>query len=268
MITADDERRFYDQQYTQFLSLPDHSLRISRAILERDLADPRHPIYERRRLYKRTLELLLGLAPAGKRVLEYGCGTGDWGLLLATEGAEATLLDLSPVAIEVVQKRAAASGVQVRGVARDAADLSCFSTGEFDLIYANAALHHTLKYDGARDELVRVLKPGGYLVLSETFGNNPLINAARRIGWKLRGQADEQGEEILFGASELDLLRAAFSQVTVEPMYVLGMVKRLFRGRFANPLVRGLLGGIQIVDWPIERMLPNYCGEVLVVARK
>ena len=167
MITAADEQRFYDQQYAQFLSLPDDSLKISRATLERDLDDPRHPIYERRRLYKRTLEVLLGIVPKGKRILEYGCGTGDWGLMLATEGADATLLDLSPVAIEVVERRAAASSVRIRGVARDASDLSCFETGEFDLIYANAALHHTLKYQGARDELIRVLKPGGHLVLGD-----------------------------------------------------------------------------------------------------
>ena len=241
---------------------------MSRAILERDLDDPRHPIYERRRLYKRTLEALLAFEPRGKRVLEYGCGTGDWGLLLAIEGADATLLDLSPMAIQVVERRACASGVNVRGVARDASDLSCFETGEFDLVYANAALHHTLKYEGARDELIRVLKPGGYLVLSETFGNNPLINAARRFGWKWRGQQEEQGEEILFGDTELAIIRRAFSNVDIEPMHVLGMAKRLFRGHFTNPLVRALEGAVRVIDWPIEKLLPNYCGEILVVAKK
>jgi len=268
VITAADEQRFYDEQYAQFLALPDHSLKTSRAILERDLDDPRHPIYERRRLYKRTLETLLSLAPAGKRILEYGCGTGDWGLLLASEGADATLLDLSPVAIQVVERRAAASGLKVRGVARDASDLSCFETAEFDLIYANAALHHTLKYQGARDELIRVLKPGGHLVLSETFGNNPLINAARRLGWKLRKQQEEQGEEILFSEPELAILRESFSHVELEPMHVLAMGKRLFRGHFANPLVRALMAAVRVVDWPLEKLLPSYCGEILVVAKK
>ncbi len=268
MITAADEQRFYDQQYAQFLALPDHALKFSRAILERDLDDPNHPIYERRRLYKRTLEVLLALHPRDKQVLEYGCGTGDWGLMLASEGAHTTLLDLSPVAIQVVERRAAASGLNIRGVARDASDLSCFEDAEFDLIFANAALHHTLKYPGARYELVRVLKPGGYLVLAETFGNNPLINAARRLGWKLRKQQEEQGEEILFSDRELAILRESFSSVQVEPMHVLAMGKRLFRGHFRNPFVRAFMSAVKAVDWPLEKLLPNYCGEVVVIARK
>jgi SAM-dependent methyltransferase len=52
---------------------------------------------------------------------------------------------------------------------------------EFDLIFGSFALHHTLKYPRARDELLRVLKPGGRLVLVETYGNNPLLNAARVV---------------------------------------------------------------------------------------
>ncbi|MGA3189843.1 MAG: methyltransferase domain-containing protein, partial [Bryobacteraceae bacterium] len=47
----------------------------------------------------------------GKKILDYGCGPADFGLWLATEGADVTLLDLSPAAIEVALKRARASDV-------------------------------------------------------------------------------------------------------------------------------------------------------------
>ena len=47
----------------------------------------------------------------GKRVLDYGCGPADFGIWMATESAEVTLLDLSPLAVELGLKRARASEV-------------------------------------------------------------------------------------------------------------------------------------------------------------
>jgi ubiquinone/menaquinone biosynthesis C-methylase UbiE len=82
----------------------------------------------------------------GKRVLDYGCGPADFGLWMATEGASVTLLDISAAAIELGLKRAAASGVTVRGIAADAASLDILRDAEFDLVFACASLHHTMKY--------------------------------------------------------------------------------------------------------------------------
>src|ERR1017187_9662568 len=138
-LPADREREFYDAQYRQFLDLPDADLVCNRRTLAAGLADPGNPSYERRVVYQAALKYLLREPPTGRRVLDYGCGTGDWGLMLAGEGADVTLLDLSPVAIRLGLRRAAVSGVadRVRGVARDASDLACFGSGEFDLIFGS-----------------------------------------------------------------------------------------------------------------------------------
>jgi ubiquinone/menaquinone biosynthesis C-methylase UbiE len=272
-ISADHERSFYDAEYAQFLNLPVSDLVCNRQTLEADLANPAKSIYERRGLYSAILQTLLAEPVAGCAVLDYGCGTGDWGLMLAAEGANVTFLDLSPVAIEVTQRRAAAGGVadRVRGIARDASDLSCFRDEEFDLIYGSAAVHHTLKYPGALEELLRVLRPGGRLVLAETYGNNQILNAARRLGWKLRGQADEQGEEIVFNDAHVRMLRERMAQVDVIPMNLLGMAKRLFRGRFESAAVRAVVAALEKLDSGILKAAPSlgrYCGEVVVVGRK
>jgi len=194
-LTADQEREFYDNVYAKFLNLNDDNLVCTRAVLLSSLADPSQPIYERRRLYGRIEEVLSSELANGASVLDYGCGTGDWGLMLAAEGATVTLLDLSPIAIELVARRAIAGGIDgsVRPIARDANDLSCFADGEFDLIFASAALHHTLKYSAALSELIRVLRPGGQLILAETYGNNRLLNWARIVHWLIAGQADDAG---------------------------------------------------------------------------
>ncbi len=219
------------------------------------------------------LQELLAEPPSGCSVLDYGCGLGEWGVLMATEGARVALLDLSPVAIEIGLRRAAANGVAglVRGFARDASDLSCFRDAEFDLIYASAALHHTLKYPNALAELLRVLRPGGKLVLAETYGNNPILNGMRRLRWRLSRQPEEAGEDIILSDRELDLLRRHFSRVDATPMNLLAMAKRLCRGRFHARPVRAIMGGLETVDFRLLKVFPSwrrYCGEVLVVAQK
>jgi len=271
--TTDQEREFYDDTYAVHLSRPDHELKVSHAVMDRALSDPAQTVWERRRLYGAVLDCLLAEPLDGARVLDYGCGPGEWGVLLATLGAEATLLDLSPKAIELGLRRASASGVaeRVRGVARDATDLSCFETGAFDLIFGSAAVHHTLKYGDAFAELLRVLKPGGKMVLAETLGNNPVLNAARRVRAALSREPEEQGEEIIIGDAEIELLRSRFAQVTVTPMNLLAMSKRLFRGRFHLRAVRSTIGALEAADSVLIRAVPpleKYCGEALIVAVK
>ncbi|MFN8061815.1 MAG: class I SAM-dependent methyltransferase [Vicinamibacterales bacterium] len=273
MIDVDHERAFYEAFYAQYASMPDAELRCDRAAFERAFDDPRHPLYERRRLYAAVLEALLSEPVAGVRVLDYGCGTGDWGVLLATEGAQVTLLDLSPAGVAVGCRRAAIHGVtdRVRGVARDASDLSVFRDEEFDLVYANASLHHTLKYPRAVEELVRVVGPGARLVLAETFGNNPVLNLARRLRATIAAEAVEQGEGIILGDDHLAVLRAHFRDVHVRPLNLLAMAKRLARGRFHLSTVRAGVRALEAIDARLLALAPplgRYCGEVIVMARK
>ena len=272
-LTSDEERAFYDNVYSRHLALPDHALKTNRSVMLASLNDPAQNIYERRRLYAATLNRLLAEPLQGMRVLDYGCGPGEWGVLMATEGAHATLLDLSPSAIELGPRRAQASGVtgRVRGCARDASDLSCFADAEFDLIFASAALHHTLKYPNAFAELLRVLKPGGKVVLAETYGNNPVLNAARRLRAVLAREAREQGEGIILSDADIDLLHRNFRRVDVAPLSFLAMAKRLLRGRFRSRAVRALLSGLETADQLLLKAVPSlhsYCGEVVIVAEK
>lgn len=269
---ATSEKAYYESRYATFLDLPDGELRFTPEQFLADLEDPGKEVYERRELYRATLDALSRMELAGRAVLDYGCGTGDFGLWMASaERASVTFLDLSENAVDVCLRRAAASGIAERcdGVARDAADLSCFADASFDLVYGCASLHHTIKYSGAWSELLRVLKPGGALVLTETFGNNPVLNALRRWNWRREGLAEEQGEDVIFNEEHVAVLRKSFAHVDLRPMGILAMAKRAMRGRFQQPLVRGALAGLRAADTALVAALPplnRYCGEVLVIA--
>ena len=271
MITAAEERAFYDQQYAQFLALPDHALRTNRQILERNLDDPSQPFYERRVLYRATIRALESEPLRGQKILDYGCGPADFGLWMATERADVTLLDLSPMAIELGLKRAEASGVTVRGVAADAAHLDNFADAEFDLVFACAALHHTLKYPGALNELARIMRPGARLVLCETWGGNPLLNVARKLRAALAREQEEQGEDIILDRKQLAALQPFFENIHVEHYNLLAMSKRLLRGRFTASWSRAALHALEAVDRSLLSAIPplkNWCGEAVITARR
>lgn len=267
------EKAYYEERYAAFLDLPREDLRFTPAGFLADLDNPRREVFERRRLYRATLTALGQLSLSGRRVLDYGCGTGDFGLwMAAAEHARVTFLDLSENAIRVCLRRAGASGVsaQCEGVARDASDLSCFPDATFDLVYGCASLHHTIKYAGAWEELLRVLKPGGDLVLTETYGNNRLLNALRRWNWRRAGLSEDQGEDVIFNDEHVAILRRCFREVRLRPMGLSSMAKRAMRGRFESRPLRAMLGALEGLDAALLRTLPPLkyqCGEVLVVAR-
>jgi SAM-dependent methyltransferase len=142
---------------------------------------------------------------------------------------------------------------------------------EFDLVFACAALHHTLKYPGAVEELARIMKPGARLVLCETWGGNPLLNTARKLHAVMVGEAAEQGEDIILSRAELRALDPFFGEVRVETRNLLAMGKRLLRGRFEKAWVRGVVRTLERVDGALLTLAPplrNWCGEAVVTARR
>jgi SAM-dependent methyltransferase len=125
----------------------------------------------------RMLELLGDLN--GKRVLDVGCGTGQWAVMLARRGAEVWGIDISPLSIAVAQRRSEAQAVasMVRASVMSATELQ-FADGFFDLVCGQDIIHH-LDPDAFGREIARVLKPGGVAIFSENCANNPLLMFAR-----------------------------------------------------------------------------------------
>lgn len=100
----------------------------------------------------------------GKRLLEIGCGLGTDLLQFARSGAITTGVDLTPASIELVRKRFALEGIPVDARVADAEHLP-FADASFDVVYSFGVLHHTPDTQKSIDEVYRVLKPGGRIII-------------------------------------------------------------------------------------------------------
>jgi SAM-dependent methyltransferase len=106
-----------------------------------------------------NLPVLRELLPApGAATLDFGCGEGRIGRLLASLGHRVAAIDASPAMAGLAHARAGAPPV----CAADGTALP-FPGGTFDLVVAYMCLHDIDDLPGAAAEISRVLVPGGIL---------------------------------------------------------------------------------------------------------
>lgn len=114
----------------------------------------------------------LGLR-AGDRVLDMGCGAGRHAFEMYRRGADVLALDADADELSGVSDVFAAMRAQDEVPAGAEADVKQgdalalpFPDGEFDRVVAAEVLEHIPDDEGAIDELVRVLRPGGTIAVT------------------------------------------------------------------------------------------------------
>lgn len=129
-------------------------------------------------LVRCTLALLGGIQ--GRRILDVGCGTGQWSVFLAEEGAEVFAIDLSSRSVRVTQRRAEVTGVRARvhTAVMSATGLG-FRDGFFDAVFGRDIIHHIPDTVAFGREVARVLRPDGRAVFEENCANNRALMLAR-----------------------------------------------------------------------------------------
>lgn len=107
-------------------------------------------------------ELLRHLPPDLSRVLDVGCGDGAFARLLASRATEVVAIDIDPGEV----RRARDSSAGVNNIKWETADLLTFEAPDagFDAVTAIAVLHH-LPFEDALTKMVRLLAPGGQLLV-------------------------------------------------------------------------------------------------------
>ena len=185
----------------------------------------------------------------GKRVIEFGCGTGLFTRAFAETGALVMALDLSPdLVAEAAQKPMKNIIYMVGDVERpDFPDVS------FDAVVGSSILHH-VNAELSLGAAYRILKSGGRVAFAEPNMLNPQIAVQKNIPYFKRMMGDSPDETAFFRwEAEKILQNTGFVEVGTQPFdflhpYVpagfIPLVKALEKVAEAIPLVREISGSI------------------------
>ncbi len=113
--------------------------------------------------YRTTMAYIHRFAPEGAKVLEVGAGTGRYSIALAKEGMNVTAVELVESNLAVLLENGKGLN-HLAAYQGDAADLSRFADGTFDVTLVFGPMYHLYEADEvnrAIDEAIRVTKPGG-----------------------------------------------------------------------------------------------------------
>ena len=115
------------------------------------------------------------------RVLDFGCGSGVMLPFLAQQSKQVIALDIDLLPLEKIKKHIPLSS-NVEACDAKHVSLSGLAQKSFDLISALDVLEHVDDLPRTLSELLRLLKPGGQLVVS-----GPTENILYQLGRKVAG---------------------------------------------------------------------------------
>ena len=141
------------------------------------------PIPPALRAMEATMLAALGCGE-GDRVLDAGCGDAHVALFMAQKGGlHVEGIDLTPrhirKAAENIRRARAADKVSVR--VGDFHDLRVFEDNSFDGVYTMETFVHSANPRKVLQEFLRVLKPGGCLVMYE-YDHAPIKTSPKHVG--------------------------------------------------------------------------------------
>jgi len=164
----------------------------------------------RRNLYERHLGILLSLL-RGRSVLEFGCNSGENALILATAGANLTLVEPNERVLPRLKTLFKKFGLEKRIVALVQQTMESFESKKlYDVVLAEGFLYTLSNRDKMVRKIGTLLAPGGLAVISFNDRYGCLLEFARRmILWRA---CQLEAIEDIHSQASLDLARRMYGE--------------------------------------------------------
>jgi ubiquinone/menaquinone biosynthesis C-methylase UbiE len=140
-------------------------------------------------------------------LLEIGAGSGRYGVAIARDYPDAEVVLTDPLVESTRLIARAIHDLHLPNASVKKADsLNLdFPDGSFDVVFADVVIQHIIDRDRALSEMLRVLRPGGRLVLSVVNTNNP-PHALLKLLLRLKNNPYHYGYERTYTPKEFQNL--------------------------------------------------------------
>jgi ubiquinone/menaquinone biosynthesis C-methylase UbiE len=197
-------------------------------------------------------EVMEFAAHAGQEILEVGGGMGTDLAQFARHGAIVTDVDLSQGHLQIAQENFRLRGLTGRFVHHDAESLP-FDDGQFDLVYSNGVLHHTPNTAQAIAEILRVLKPGGRVIVMVYAENS--LQYWRNLVWHYGLKSGDLSSQSMADIMSRTVERTGNDARPLVKVYTKPRLRALF-GAFADIRIVQRQISPELVPRRLRRLLP------------
>lgn len=204
-----------------------------------------------------------------RSILEIGGGSGRYGLKFAQDLPECvvTSTDIVEESVGFIKKLVDELSLRNVSVKKEDVFHLSFPDNSFDVVFADVVIQHLPEDTKAVQEMARVVKPGGVLIISTMNVWNP-----HTLYKKLQGKAYLYGYEKSYTKKDLrNILKD--SNLVVEGEDGFYFAYGIFRLKNIHPIF-GFLGKVcnRMVKWIDSftgRIISRYCGfEIVVIGKK
>ena len=221
--------------------------------------------------YRRQIDLVRqNFRSPDQKLLDFGCGKGEYSVLLSKIGYEVFAFDISPNNIEIAKRLASKYELADRthfqvGVA----EKLDYPAGYFDVVVGTDILHH-VEISYALSECSRVLKKGGIAIFHEPV-RVPVFDTLRetRFGrWLVPKEVSLEHhvteDERKLSSTDLDLIRSSGLDCSVQQFLFLSRLERFIR-------LSGAPAFLEKLDFYLFKGLPllrRFGGVIIIVLVK
>jgi SAM-dependent methyltransferase len=216
-------------------------------------------------LYRKEFVFKLVHECRPRRILDFGCGSGESTTELAALGYDITGIDVSPDLIALAEERARLDGVLDRAKFLTVdGTTATLPEAAFDLVLVQAVLHHVDLAESLRT-LYHVLSPGGWLVIVEPVAYSRLLQWVRD---RSPVEKEISPNERQLNHADLRQIGARFEIVRCRHFTIFERLLRLVTAR--GPIYDWTARFLSAVDFILLRLpgMSHFAATVVLLCRK